>query len=477
MLDRMRQYLGVSELDAQKRAQVTVWLNAILFALLATATVVAVLFIVLGEGEGLLLTVAADIFFASLLLLVRRGCVRIASVLLVLLLLVAATLAAYTAGGVNAGAITAYFLILALSALLLSENAMLVVALLSVLALWGLFYAGLSGAIFVDNLQSSFVKLVIQSLMLGTTALVLRFAMRWLSGALELARSSEQALTQSNRELQREIAERDRIEANRAQVEEALRQHMAQLEARNEELDAFAHMVAHDLSGPLAHMVGFAEALQEDLTGLSDEEVCRHLQTISRSGRKMSGIIKELLLLASVRQVADITLVPLDMAGIVAEARHRLADLIEERQAEVILPAENAWPVALGYPPWVEEVWYNYLSNALNHGGQPPRVELGAEVQRDDVTSPMVRFWICDEGPGLTPEQQARLFRPFTQIESYTQRAKGYGLGLSIVRRIVEKLRGRVGVESEVGHGSLFWFTLPKYGSSPADQAEAMNEG
>ncbi|MBN1811403.1 MAG: hypothetical protein JXA14_06180 [Anaerolineae bacterium] len=402
---------------------------------------------------------------------------RIASVLLVLLLLVTATLAAYTAGGVNAGAIAAYFLILALSALLLSENAMLIVALLSVLALWGLFYAGLSGAIIVDDLQDSFVKLVIQSLMLGMTALVLRFTMRWLGRALELARSSEQALIQSNRELQREIAERDRIEAIRAQVEEALRQYTVQLEARNEELDAFAHMVAHDLDGPLAHMVGFAEALREDLAGLSDEEVCRHLQTISRSGRKMSSIIKELLLLASMRQMADITLVPLDMTSIVAEAQHRLTDLIEECQAEIVLPAKSAWPVALGYAPWVEEVWYNYLSNAFNHGGQPPRVELGAEVQWSDVASPMVRFWIRDEGPGLTPEQQARLFRPFTQLESYTQRAKGYGLGLSIVQRIVEKLGGRAGVESEVGRGSLFWFTLPKYSRSSSDQVEAMDEG
>jgi signal transduction histidine kinase len=469
MLAWMRQWLGVSVPDAQKKAQVTVWLNAILSTLLITATFVAALFVILGDGEGLLLTVAADIFFATLLLLVRRGFVQAASVLLVLLLLVTATLSAYTAGGVNAGAVTAYFLILALSALLLSENAMLVVALLSVIALWGLFYAGLSGAIPVDDLQVSFVKLVIQSLMLGTTALVLRFTMRWLSRALELARSSERALIQSNRELQREIAERE-------QIEEALRQYTAQLEARNEELDAFARMVAHDLDGPLAHMVGFAEALREGLTELPDEEVRRHLQTISRSGRKMSRIIKELLLLASVRQMDDITLTPLGMASIVTEAQNRLTDLIEKRQAEIILPDEDAWPVALGYAPWIEEVWYNYLSNALNHGGQPPYIELGAEEYLDDAASLMVRFWVRDEGPGLASEQQARLFRPFTRIESHSQRVRGYGLGLSIVQRIVERLGGRVGVESEVGRGSLFWFTLPEYCSSSSGQAGVTSE-
>jgi signal transduction histidine kinase len=468
MLAWIRQWLGVSVPDEQKKVQVTVWLNVILATLLITATFVAALFVFLGEGNGLLVTVAAEIFFATLLLLVRRGFVQTASVLLVLLLLVSATLAAYTAGGVNAGAVTAYFLILALSALLLSENAMLIVALLSVIALCGLFYAGLSGAIPVDNLQASLVKLIIQCLMLGTTALALRFTMRRLGGALELVRSSERALIQSNRELQCEIAERE-------QIEEALRQYATQLEARNEELDAFARMVAHDLDGPLAHMVGFAEALQEDLAELPDEEVCRHLQTISRSGRKMSKIIKELLLLASVRQMDDVALAPLDMAGIVTEAQNRLTDLIERRQAEIVLPVEDAWPVAFGYAPWVEEVWYNYLSNALNHGDQPLCIELGAEEHLNDAASPVVRFWVRDAGPGISAEQQERLFMPFARIESRERHVRGYGLGLSIVQRIVERLGGQVGVESEVGRGSLFWFTLPKHGGLSIDQPESVD--
>lgn len=125
---------GVSGPGERTKAQATVWLGAVLSALLVAATITAVLFVILGDGEGLLLAVAADIFFASLLLLVRRGRVQIASALLVLLLLMVTTLSVSTVGGVNAGAVTAYFL--ALSALLLSENAMLVVALLSVLALY-----------------------------------------------------------------------------------------------------------------------------------------------------------------------------------------------------------------------------------------------------------------------------------------------------------------------------------------------------
>ena len=114
-------------------------------------------------------------------------------------------------------------------------------------------------------------------------------------------------------------------------------------------------------------------------------------------------------------------------------------------------------PIAKGYAPWVEEVWANYLSNGLKYGDQPPRMELGATPQ----SGGMVRFWVQDHGPGLTPEAQAMLFTEFTRLSEI--RAEGHGLGLSIVRRIMEKLGGQAGVESNgvSGQGSVFYFTLP----------------
>jgi two-component system sensor histidine kinase/response regulator len=140
------------------------------------------------------------------------------------------------------------------------------------------------------------------------------------------------------------------------------------------------------------------------------------------------------------------------MAGIVAEARERLTPMIETSEVEIILPAE--WPLVEGHDSWVEEVWLNYLSNAIKYGGWPPRVELGADTQSDG----MVRFWVRDNGRGLTLDEQARLFTPFTRLE--TMRADGHGLGLSVVQRIVDKLGGQIGIESAPGQGSTFSFTL-----------------
>jgi signal transduction histidine kinase len=244
----------------------------------------------------------------------------------------------------------------------------------------------------------------------------------------------------------------------RKRADKALRQYASDLEARNKELDAFAHTVAHDLKNPLTSMIGYSDLLMDQHALLSPDMMREFFEAISVSGSKMVHIIDALLLLATVRRMEHVKTGPLDMVAIVAEARARLASMVAENKAEVVMPGQ--WPAALGYGPWVEEVWVNYISNAVKYGGDleqgiPSRVELGAEMNGDSH----VRFWVRDNGLGLVPEQQQQLFTQFTRLHEIS--AEGYGLGLSIVQRIVERLGGEVGVESQVGQGSTFYFTLP----------------
>jgi PAS domain S-box-containing protein len=240
----------------------------------------------------------------------------------------------------------------------------------------------------------------------------------------------------------------------RRRTEDTLRQRTLELQARNEELDAFAHIVAHDVKHPLTLMISFAELLMEQVDTVPAEKALQYLGAIARNGRKMSQIIDELLLLSRLPR-DDVELEPLDMAYIVAEAQFRLTDMIEQYQAKIDCP--DTWPVALGYGPWIEVVWVNFLSNAIQYGGRPPRIELGADLLGDDT----IRFWVRDHGPGLSAEEQARLFAPFTQLRD--SQARGHGLGLSIIRRIMNKLGGQVGVESEglPDQGCTFFFSLP----------------
>jgi signal transduction histidine kinase len=241
---------------------------------------------------------------------------------------------------------------------------------------------------------------------------------------------------------------RDQIERRNRELEEI----NTSLVASNKELDAFARTVAHDLKNPLTTISFASTMLMRESAVLESDETLETVQMIYEAGQKAASIIEELLLLAGVRKGA-VQFKSLQMGEIVAQAQQRLALLIEANQGQIIVP--ETWPEAVGYAPWIEEVWVNYLSNGLKYGGRPPRLELGATSKRGG----MIRFWVQDNGPGLTREAQAELFTEFTRLNEV--RGEGYGLGLSIVRRIIEKLGGQAGVESEVGSGSIFFFTLP----------------
>lgn len=231
-----------------------------------------------------------------------------------------------------------------------------------------------------------------------------------------------------------------------------LQQLNQQLQAYNQELNTFSHTVAHDLQGQINLITGFADLLMENGVEMSADVFQECLESISTNAYKMSNIIDELLLLASVRQ-QEVKLIPLTMQAIVYEALQRLRHIQAQYNGEITLP--NDWPTVIGYGPWIEEVWYNYLSNALKYGGSPPKISLGYTLP--DASHAC--FWVRDNGIGLTDEDQARLFTPFTKLDQV--RAKGHGLGLSIVWRIIEKLNGQVGIKSSPGEGSTFWFTLP----------------
>ncbi|OQY48366.1 MAG: hybrid sensor histidine kinase/response regulator [Candidatus Parabeggiatoa sp. nov. 2] len=243
------------------------------------------------------------------------------------------------------------------------------------------------------------------------------------------------------------------------QLEEELqvrKEYAVKLEKRNTELNAFARTVAHDLKNPLTGVMGLSERLLEMCSSdtLPTDNARTYLQLIAQSGQKMVDIINALLLLARASEQDKVKTQPLSMSRIITQViEKRLFYMIRDFQGKIHLP--ETWPIALGYAPWVEEIWANYLSNGLKYGGQPPHLALGADTQNDG----MIRFWVRDNGPGLSIEAQAKLFTPFMRLHKH--RADGHGLGLSIVQQVVEKLRGQVGVESSEGLGSVFYFTLP----------------
>jgi signal transduction histidine kinase len=258
------------------------------------------------------------------------------------------------------------------------------------------------------------------------------------------------------------------LEARVAERTEALRivntemaHQLQEIQARNEELDAYARTVAHDIKNPLSLIAAYAGFLAESGHELAAAESTSFLQVIHHNATHLAHVVDALLLLAVVRK-QEVPLEPVEMGPLMERVMARLSGPIEESQAEIVIPPATAWPLALGYAPWIEEVWVNYLGNGCRYGGTPPHLELGAEA----LAGGQVRFWVRDHGPGISAEDQARLFTPFTRLDQ--QLGTGHGLGLSVVRRIADKLGGQAGVESNLGQGSLFYFILAA-APGPAD--------
>jgi signal transduction histidine kinase len=224
-----------------------------------------------------------------------------------------------------------------------------------------------------------------------------------------------------------------------------------------EDLDAFAHTVAHDLRNSLSSIFSASEIMEEIIKINDKNLLCELSNLINHSANKSIQITHELLLLATTDKT-EVELKPIDMALVFGEAKNQNSDLINNSHA--LLKEPETWPQAIGYAPWIEEVWSNYISNAIKYGGTPPVLEVGAEPLADG----RVKFSIKDNGKGLTPDEQKKLFNNFVRLSP--QKADGYGLGLSIVKKIIEKLNGTVGVESN-GDGSIFYFILPSTQQSP----------
>ncbi|MEZ4836351.1 MAG: ATP-binding protein [Caldilineaceae bacterium] len=282
-------------------------------------------------------------------------------------------------------------------------------------------------------------------------------------GVLFALESSSRIYTQNDVDFMQTLSNRVALAISRVELYEQMRNQTRDLSVRNTELDAFSYTVAHDLRNLLASVIGYAELLADDFDIVTPADRARYIDTIISHGYKMKQVIDSLLMLARLRTM-DMEMDVVDMQSVVKEVTHRLQDHFVETKANIHILGD--WPAAIGHAGWLEEVWVNYVTNALKYGGAPPRVVLGATVQGQSV-----RFWVCDNGSGITPADQARLFEPFVRLQP--TRADGHGLGLSIVRRIVERCNGNVGVESTPGEGSTFWFELPAYAAGASSESVA----
>jgi PAS domain S-box-containing protein len=229
----------------------------------------------------------------------------------------------------------------------------------------------------------------------------------------------------------------------------------AALQETVEELKAFNHTISHDIRTPLRGLIGLSELLLEDYQGkVLDAAGQARLQGITETALRMDRMTQDLLDYARVSR-DQITLAPLDVAAALAET---LADMAADLAArKAVVQTDVLGGIARAHPLLVKHVLMNLLHNGIKFvaPGVAPVVKV-----RGEKRGGFIRVWIEDNGLGVAPENHARIFRIFERLhprEAYP----GTGIGLAIVKRAVERMEGRLGIESEPGAGSRFWFELP----------------
>lgn len=222
------------------------------------------------------------------------------------------------------------------------------------------------------------------------------------------------------------------------------------LAEQQEELKNFASVAAHDLQAPVRRILGFSEALLEDLADI-EEESRYHLETIAISAKRLQELIKRLLEYTRVgRTSQQLRRVQLD--DVVRRALDNLESLLNESSAQIDVAS---LPTVSGDMVGLVQLLQNLIGNAIKFSDEVPKIRIDAERAGDQWTVSVV-----DNGIGIEPEYQSMVFAPFRRLHTQSE-YEGTGLGLAICKRIVDQHGGRIWLESEMGQGTAIRFTLP----------------
>jgi len=221
----------------------------------------------------------------------------------------------------------------------------------------------------------------------------------------------------------------------------------------------FLANVSHELRTPLVSILGFAELLRELPAADQDAKQIRYVQNILRSANNLLALINDLLDLAKIEAGRmEIRAEPLTIADMFEALSNLLKPLTEQKSLRIKSRVSQAVPILQTDPAKLQQVLYNFLSNAIKFSPENGTIELIADRDGPDT----VRLAVRDQGPGIDPQQHEMIFEKFRQIDgSATREHGGSGLGLAISKELASLLGGTIGVESESGQGATFWIMLP----------------
>ena len=416
--------------DPEKTARV--------FFLFTGVTLVAMfagIFILLSHGdrqEAILVALTTLPILASMYFVRRKAfewAARFIAVLMILMITVLSTRGL----GIHAISNLGYPAILIVASLVTRRRTMIFLTLVTVGCVAWLVFGELAGAftptVLVRSVPGDFF----------TAALVI------IAAAFMVRQISELSF-EANRKLQQELKERRKIEKRYKQL-------IRELEAKNAELESFTYTVSHDLKAPLITIRGFLGHLEEDVTSSDRTRLKEDVERIANATEKMRNLLDELLFLSRIGRLKNPS-VDVPFGEIVREALGMVEGRLRARQIQISVAADL--PVVHGDRPRLVEVVQNLIDNAAKFMTEQaePRIEIGQ--QGLDADGNPILF-VRDNGIGIEAQYHNKIFGLFSKLAANSE---GTGVGLAIVKKIIEVHNGHIWVESEVGKGATFFFTF-----------------
>jgi PAS domain S-box-containing protein len=251
----------------------------------------------------------------------------------------------------------------------------------------------------------------------------------------------------------RDITARKAAENEIQSLNVELERRITDLTEINNELEAFNYSISHDLRAPLRSIRSFAQFLREDAGEQLGSEKEDYLRRVESAAKYMDILLLDLLQYSRLSR-SELLLVPVDLELAMNDVLSSIDPEVKEKKAEVRI--RTPLPTVMAHPATLRQIVYNLVANGLKFvmPQTRPTVEIWAERQPG-----VVRVWVADEGIGIAPQYHKKIFGLFQRLHSH-ESYPGTGIGLALVRRGVERMGGRIGLESDLGKGSRFWFEL-----------------